>query len=84
MKIMSDPEYRRKIIGKIKAIEDATGDLTVNEISAVVCAAITRVLIDKGLHLSEIKEFYAKSAENAIDKADIAFLIYKEAFDDKN
>lgn len=83
MNKMNDPKYQVKIIRKIKAIEDAIGDLTENEISAVVCAAVTAVLVEKkDLSPLAIKYFYAEMAVNAIDKTDVSAMVYKMRFED--
>lgn len=85
MNEMYDPKYQEKIVSKIKTIEDAIGDLTENEISAAVCAAITKVLVERELFPLKIKQFYAELAVNAIEKTEIALLIYRtERKDDKN
>lgn len=77
MNKINDPKYQEKIVRKIKTIEDAFDGLTENEMSAVACAAITKVLVDRELCPLQIKQFYAELAVNAIDKTEISLMIYK-------
>lgn len=86
MSEMRNPKYQEKIVSKIKSIENTFEGLTVNEMSAIVCAAITDTLIvKKGYSVLKIKQFYATMAANAIDKTEMGVMIYNMRFkDDKN
>ncbi len=79
-----DPSYKAKICNKIGLIENAIEDLTETEISAAVCAAITKVLVSKELRPVQIRRFYAELAAVAIEKTDLAYLIYRGFKDDTN
>lgn len=76
MSEMRNPKYQEKIVSKIKSIESALEDLTSNEMSAVVCAAITGVLVSKELRPVQIKCFYAELAAVAIEQTELAYMIY--------
>lgn len=83
MNKMEDPSYKAKICKRIGLIERAIDGLTETEISAAVCAAITKVLVDKELRPVQIKRFYAELAAVAIERTDCAYL-YRGFKDDTN
>lgn len=78
------PKYREKIVSKMDTIKDAIEDLTEPEMKAVLCAAISTVLINKELCPIAVKQFFADLAVGGIDGTDLAFRIFKRWQDDTN
>lgn len=72
-----DPNYKAKICNSIGLIEGAIEYLTETEMKAVLCAAITKVLVDRDYCPLEAKQFFVEFAAGAIEGADATFKVYK-------